>query len=94
MLDVDGDGCEYVLQMGFRPAPVAAAAHAVSVGELVDGALDTGADRVSGLPLGCLLLCAGADLQVSEFSRGKPALRGSLGLVQRGGPGTAGTGFW
>ncbi len=42
--------------MGLRPSAVAAAADAVSVGKFVDGALDSGADRVAGLPLGCLLL--------------------------------------
>ncbi len=57
--DVHGDGREYVLQMGFRLSSVAAVAHAVSVSELVDGALDSGTHRVAGLPVGGLLL--GAD---------------------------------
>lgn len=34
-----------------------------------------GSDRVSGLPVGWLLLGADAELQVAEFSRGKPTLR-------------------
>ena len=37
--DVHGDGREYVLQVGFRLSSVAAVAHCVSVGELVDRAL-------------------------------------------------------
>jgi hypothetical protein len=57
-------------------------AHAVSVGELVDGALHSGADRVTGLPAGRLLLGAGADLQVAEFLRGKAHV---LGAVAGGG---------
>ncbi len=35
-LDVDGDGREDVLEVGLVLASVAAAAHAVAVGELVD----------------------------------------------------------
>jgi hypothetical protein len=38
---VRGDGREHVSQMGFRLSPVAAVAHAMSVGELVDAALDS-----------------------------------------------------
>ncbi|GAA1329316.1 hypothetical protein GCM10009647_068000 [Streptomyces sanglieri] len=68
----------YVLQVGFRLSSVAAVAHAVSVGELVDGALHSGAERVAGFPLGCLLLAADADLQVAEFSRGEAHVPGDL----------------
>lgn len=42
-----------------------------SLGELVDGALHSGADRVAGFPVRCLLLDAEADVQVAEFSRRK-----------------------
>jgi hypothetical protein len=52
-----------VLQAGFGLPSVAAAAHAVSMGELVDGALHPGADRVAGLPVGCPPLGADADSQ-------------------------------
>lgn len=54
--------------MDLALASVAAAAHAMTVGELVDRCLHFGADRVAGLPLGCLLLGADAELQVAEFS--------------------------
>ncbi len=63
------------------PQSVAAVAHAVSVGKLVNGALDPGADRVAGLPVGGLLLGADAELQVAEFSRGKRAVRALSALV-------------
>ncbi|WP_307841710.1 hypothetical protein [Streptomyces endocoffeicus] len=54
------------------------------MGELVDGAFHSGADRVAGLPFGCLLLGTDAELQVTEFSRGKPTLRAlSAVVVQR-----------
>lgn len=82
--DVHGDGCEYVLHVGFWLSSVAAAAHAVSVGELVDGALHPGADRVSGFPFRCLLLGADACLQVAEFAWWEPTLRASLDFVHRG----------
>ena len=39
-LDVDRDGGQDVLKVGFGLAAVAAVAHAVAVGELADGALD------------------------------------------------------
>ncbi|GGZ81603.1 hypothetical protein GCM10010389_19230 [Streptomyces echinoruber] len=64
-----------MLEVDLVLASVAAAAHAVSVGELVDCSLCSGADRVAGLPLGCLLLGTDAELQVAEFSRGKPTVR-------------------
>lgn len=72
---------------------VAEAARAVSVGELVDGALHSGADRVAGLPFGCLLLGADADLQVAEFSPGESPRSGRCrGRWCTGcGPGRAGT---
>lgn len=60
---------------GFALSSVAAAAHAVAVGELVDRALHSGADRVARLPVGSLLLGADAELQVAEFSWGKPTVR-------------------
>jgi hypothetical protein len=66
-----------MLQVGFRLSPVAAAPHAVSVSELVHGGFHSGSGRVSGLPVGRLLLGADAELQVAEFSWGKahvPAL--------------------
>ena len=49
--------------------------------------LDSGADRVAGLPVGCLLLGADAELQVAEFSWGKAHGPGAVG-----GGGAAGTG--
>lgn len=58
---------------------VTAAAHSVSVGEFVDRALHSGADRVAGLPLGRLLLGADAELQVAEFSWGKAHGAGTVG---------------
>jgi hypothetical protein len=48
--DVDGDGGEHVLQMGFGLSVVAAAAHAMTVGELADGAFDTGTHCVALVP--------------------------------------------
>ncbi|WP_328744585.1 hypothetical protein OHT57_04400 [Streptomyces sp. NBC_00285] len=51
------------------------------MGELVDGALDSGADRVAGLPVGGLLLGADAELQVAEFSWGKPTVRALSAVV-------------
>lgn len=61
--------------MGLSLSSVATAAQAVAVGEFVDGSLHSGADRVAGLPLGCLLLGADAELQVAEFSWGNPTVR-------------------
>lgn len=61
--------------MGLSLSAVAAAPHAVSVGELVDRALHSVADRVAGFPLECLLFGADSKLQVAEFSRGKPTVR-------------------
>jgi hypothetical protein len=69
----------------------AAAPHVVAVGELVDGALHAGADRVAGLPLGCLLLGADADSQVTEFSRGKAHVAGAVAGV--GAPGAVWAGL-
>ncbi len=57
--------------MGLSLSSVAAVAHAVSVGELVDRALRSGADRVAGLPLGRLLLGTDVELQVAELAWGK-----------------------
>ncbi|HEX6360879.1 hypothetical protein [Actinophytocola sp.] len=47
------------------------------MGELVHGAFHAGSDRVSGLPVGRLLLGADAELQVAEFSRGKAHVPGA-----------------
>lgn len=55
--------------MGLGLPPVTAAPHTVSVNELVDSALDSGADCIPGLPIGRLLLGADVDLQVAAFSR-------------------------
>ena len=75
-LDVDGDGGEDVLEVGFGLSPVAAVAHAVAVGELVDGALDAGPDGIALVPGGVLLVGAVADLQLVELARGgKPTVR-------------------
>lgn len=64
-----------MLQVGLGLSPVAAPTHAVPVGELVDGALHSRSDRIPGLPVGRLLLGADADLQIAEFSRGKPTFQ-------------------
>jgi hypothetical protein len=68
--------------VGLSLSSVAAASHAVSVGEFVNRALYSGADRVAGLPLGRLLLGADAELQVAEFSWGKAH---GAGAFARGG---------
>lgn len=60
-------------------AAAATAPHAVSVGELVDRALHSGADHVSGLPLGRLLFGADAELQVTQLVRGKSYGAGAVG---------------
>jgi hypothetical protein len=80
-LDIDGDGRQDVLDVGLSLSSVAAVAHAVAVGELVDGSLHPGAHRVAGLPLGCLLLGTDAELQVAEFSWGKPTVRALSAVV-------------
>ncbi|WP_329277675.1 hypothetical protein [Streptomyces sp. NBC_01451] len=51
---VDGDGDEYVLRVGLGPPAVSAAAHAVAVGELSDGALnvDGAAHGLGGIAFG------------------------------------------
>ena len=54
-LDVDGDGGEDVLEVGLGLPAVAAAAHAVAVGELADGGLDSGPHGVGLVPGGVLL---------------------------------------
>jgi hypothetical protein len=89
-LDVDGDGGEDVLEVGFGLPAVAAVAHAVAVGELADGALDAGPDCVALVPGGVLLVGAVADLQLVELARGKP--HGALTIAGggAGGPGRAG----
>ncbi len=88
--DVHRDGREYVLHVGFWLSAVAAAAHAVSVGEFVDGALYAGAHCVAGLPFRCLLFGADADLQVAEFAWGEAHVAGIAGLRA---PGAVGAGL-
>lgn len=68
VLDVDGEGSQDVLDVDASLASVAAVVHVVAVGELVDRSRDSGADRVAGLPFGCLLLGTDAELQVTKFS--------------------------
>ena len=63
----------------------------MSVGELVDGALDSGADCVAGLPVGGLLLGADAQSQVTEFSWGKAHGLGAVGGGGAPGADRAGT---
>jgi hypothetical protein len=93
-LDVDGDGGQDVLDVCSVLPSVAAAAHTVAVGELIDGALHSGAHRVPGLPLGCPLLGADSKLQVAGFSwweahgAGAFAGGGALG-ADRAGPALA-----
>ncbi|MFF0066906.1 hypothetical protein ACFYRC_36435 [Streptomyces sp. NPDC005279] len=43
--------------------------------EFVDGAFHSGANRIAGLPVGCLLLGADAELQVAQFTRREPTVR-------------------
>jgi hypothetical protein len=77
-------------------ASVTAAGHAVAVGEFVDRSLDSGADCVAGLPLGCLLLDTDAELQVAYFAWGESPRCGGLRgrrCTERG-PGMADTGSW
>ena len=73
--DVDGDGGQNVLEVGFGLSPVAAVAHAVAVSELADGALDAGPDGVALAPGGVLLVGAVTGLQLVELTRGKPTVR-------------------
>ena len=73
--DVDGDGGQDVLQVGFGLASVAAVAHVVAAGELADGALDAGPDGVALVPGGS---CWSARLRICSpcSSRGgKPTVR-------------------
>jgi hypothetical protein len=72
-LDAIGDGGQDVLEVGFGLAPVAAVAHAVAAGELVDGALDAGPDGIALVPGGVLLVGAVADLQLVELAWREPA---------------------
>jgi len=69
-------------RVGLGLSPVAASTHAVSVGELVHGALHSGTDRVPGLPIRRALLGADTELQVTQFLRGKAHVPGT---VTRGG---------
>jgi hypothetical protein len=76
-----------MLQVGLRLFPVAAATYAVSVSELVHGAFHSGTHRVSGLPVGRLLSCADAQLQVEELSWRKAdvAIEAFVAVVLAGG---------
>jgi hypothetical protein len=47
----------------------------MSVGELVDGALHSGTNRIPGPPVGRVLLGADTELQVAQFPWGKPTFR-------------------
>ena len=69
---------------------VAAAAHAVAVGELADGALDAGPDGIALVPGGVLLAGAVTELQLVELTRGES--HGALAVAGggAGGPGRAG----
>ena len=68
--DVDGDGGQDVLQVGFGLSPVAAVAHAVAAGELADSSLDAGSHRVALAPGRVLLVSAVTDLQFEQFAGG------------------------
>ena len=74
-LDVDCDGGQDMLEVGLGPASVAAVAHAVAVGELADGALDAGPDRVALVPGWVLLVGAVAELQGRRAAMPGAALR-------------------
>ena len=76
--------------MGLGLAAVAAVAHAVTVGDLADGALDAGPHCVALVPGGVLLVGAVADLQFVELARGEA--HGALAVAGggAGGPGRAG----
>jgi hypothetical protein len=73
--DVDGDGSEDVLEVGFGLPSVAAVAHAVAMGELADGALDARPHRVALVPGGVLLVSMVTDLRFEQFARGNPTVR-------------------
>jgi hypothetical protein len=90
--DVDRDGGQDVLEVGLGLPAVAAVAHAVAAGELADGALDAGPDRVELVSGGVLLAGAVADLQLVELAQGKPTVRlPSPEVVQAAQTGRAGT---
>jgi hypothetical protein len=72
--DVDGDGGEYVLQVGLGQAAVSAVAHAVAVGELADRALDAGPHRVALVPGRFLLLGTVAYLQFVQLAPGRAGI--------------------
>ena len=93
--DVDRDGGHDVLRVGLGLRAVAAVAHVVTAGEVADGALDAGPDRVALVPGGVLLADAVTGLQLVELARGKPTVRlPSPEVVQAAGPGRAGTAPW
>jgi hypothetical protein len=73
--DVDRDGGQDMLQVGLGLSSAAAVAHAVTAGELADGAVDAGPHGVALVPGGVLLVGAVAGLQLVELARGKPTVR-------------------
>jgi hypothetical protein len=73
--DVDGDGGQDVLEVGFGLAPVAAVTHAVAVGELTDGALDAGPDGVALAPGGSCWLARLRICSSCSSRGGKPTVR-------------------
>jgi len=64
--DVRARGSEHVLDVGFGQALVAAVAQAVGVDGFRGGGLASGPDRVVPLPVGGLLLSAGACLDLLQ----------------------------
>src|SRR5579859_2330186 len=66
--DVDGDGSQDVLHVGFGQSAVAAVAGVVGVGELVDRALGSGTGAVGALPLWILLVTAIISLQLVQVA--------------------------
>ena len=76
--------------MGLGLAPVAAVAHAVTVGELADSALDAGPDRIALVPGGVLLAGAVAGLQFKQLARRESDGALAVAGVGAGGPGGAG----
>ena len=61
--------------MGLWLSSVAAVAHAVAVGELVDGALDAGADRVALVPVGVCWSARSRSCRSWSSRGGKPTVR-------------------
>lgn len=80
--DVDGDRGQDMLDVRPGCAPVAAAAHLMRVGQLVDRALDAGACGVEAPPLRILLVGAVLGLQVVEAA-GEDVHGASLAWIGR-----------